>query len=325
MYISLGIICQAVTVFGTISNCINCVIFVKQGFSDTINISLLCLAISDICSLMSIMWSNLCFTPALRDSEIPMATYEVHLITGSWPHVIFTRTTGWITAFISLERCVCVILPLKVKTIFTRRRHVMAMVSFFVIPMSCASLAYVCAGLKWRFFPERNRTLIGLVYHMDAYRRRITHSVSYAINGVFMPVSCFVSVVILTTVLVTKLNDKASWRYSNSSAKSQTKAQSKNIVNLNTKEMKVAKMVVLISMIFITSFIPAVVIFIAGFAEPQLSYDGLYKNLFLVTLSVSFTTEAINSSINICIYLKMSTKYRESFTRMFKLDRSSPP
>lgn len=89
--------------------------------------------------------------------------------------------------------------------------------------------------------------------------------------------------------------------------------------------MKVAKMVVLISMIFITSFIPAVVIFIAGFAEPQLSYDGLYKNLFLVTLSVSFTTEAINSSINICIYLKMSTKYRESFTRMFKLDRSSPP
>ncbi|CAG5131485.1 unnamed protein product [Candidula unifasciata] len=315
MFISLGIICQTVTVFGTVSNVINCIIFVKQGFSDTINISLLSLALSDLCSLLCIMWSNLCFTPAFQDSGIPMATYEVHLITGSWPHVIFTRTTGWITAFISLERCVCVIRPLKVKTIFTRRRHILAMISFFVIPLSCGSLAYLCAGLEWRFSPERNRTLIGLVYHMDAYRRRITHSVSYAVNGVLMPVSCFVSVVVLTTVLVTKLNKKSAWRHFNSSSVCQKADSSNNKVNI--KDMKAAKMVVLISIIFITSFIPAVAIFIAGFVDPQLSYDGLYKNLFLVTLSVSFTTEAFNSSINICVYFVMSTKYRRSFLRMF--------
>lgn len=317
MSIGLGIICQTIAVFGTASNIINLVIFIKQGFSESINISLLALAISDLCSLVTIMWSNLCFIPAFRDSDTRMVTYEVHLITGSWPHVVFTRITGWITAFISFERCICVILPLKVKTIFTPKRHVVVMISFFVVTTGCASMAYASAGLGWRFYPDRNRSMIGLVYHMDAHRRYVTDSVSYAVNGVLMPVSNFLSVIVCTAILVVKLNQTSSWRNSHSSAINLVRQRSNLDANVSSKERKVATMVVLISVIFVVSFIPAVVTFVAGIVEPELTYDGVYQNLFLVTLSVSFTTEAINSSINMFVYLSMSTKYRETFRSMF--------
>ncbi|CAG5131484.1 unnamed protein product [Candidula unifasciata] len=321
MSISLGIICQIVSVFGVINNVINIVIFVKQGFTDTINISLLALAVSDLCSLLTIMWSNLCFTRAFQESGVPLVAYEVQLISGSWPHVTFTRTTGWITAFISFERCMCVIFPLKVRTIFTPRRHMAIMITIYVVTVGCSTLAYVSLGLEWRFYPERNKTLIRLAYHMDAHRRKITDAVSYAVNGVFMPMTCFLSIVVCTAVLVIKLNQQTSWRQTHSSTANQEQILKTNKL-VNTKERRVANMVVLISAIFIACFIPAVGIFVAGYIESQLSYDGRYKNLFLVTLSVSFTAEAINSSINIFVYFGMSTKYRETFLHIFRLQRT---
>lgn len=322
MSISLGIICQIVSVFGSINNVINISIFVRQGFTDTINISLLALAVSDMCSLLSIMWSNLCFTQAFQESGIPLLAYEVQLISGSWPHVTFTRTTGWITAFISFERCMCVIFPLKVKTLFTPKRHTSTMIAIYVVTLGCSTLAYVSLGLEWRFYPQKNRTLIGLAYHMDAYRRKITDAVSYAVNGVLKPMTCFLSVVVCTAVLVVKLNQQTSWRQTNASAASQGQVLKTERV-VNTKERRVATMVVFISAIFIASFVPAVCIFVAGYIEPQLSYDGRYKHLFLVTLSISFTAEAINSSINIFVYFSMSTKYRETFLQMFCLQKVS--
>ncbi|CAG5127802.1 unnamed protein product [Candidula unifasciata] len=319
MSISLGIVCQTVTIFGIISNVLNCIVFVRQGFSDCINISLLSLAISDLCSLLTVMWSNLCFTPAFQSSGIPLATHEVHLITGSWPHVMFTRVTGWITAFISLERCFCVIMPLKVRSIFTHGTHIIAVIVFFAVTFLCASMAYYSVGIGWRFFPERNRTMLGLIFLQDAKKRKKADSISYVINGVVMPVSCFIAVVVFTTILIVKLNQTANWRQSNAYASNDTKDKTKT--TSNTKERKVAKMVVLISVTFITSFLPAVGAFMAKYIEPELTYDGLYRRLAMVILSGSFTAEALNSSINIFLYFKMSSKFRQTFMITFKLNR----
>lgn len=321
MAISLGIVCQTVTIFGIISNVLNCIVFIKQGFLDCINISLISLAVSDLCSLLTVMWSNLCFTPAFQVSGIPIATHEVHLITGSWPHVMFTRVTGWITAFISLERCVCVMLPLKVKSIFTPRTHIVAVIVFFAVTFMCASMAYFSVGVGWRFFPERNKTMLGLIFLADPKQRKLIDSISYVINGVVMPVSCFISVVTFTAVLIVKLNQKASWRHAHSSAANETQDKSKINTKSNTKERKVAKMVVLISVTFIASFLPAVGTFVAKYIEPQLTYDGLYRRLAMVILSASFTAEVLNSSINIFVYFKMSTKFRQTFLRTFRVNK----
>lgn len=311
--ISHGVICQTVAVFGVLANIINIVIFSKQGFIDRINISLLALAVSDLMSLLFIMWSNICFTQDFRKLDIPLVSTEVQLISGSWPHVIFTRTTGWITAFITLERCLCVTIPLKVKTIFTKKRHVISMVSIFVVTIWCSMLAYVSLGLDWKFYPDRNKTLLGLIYRMSIHERKITDSVGYAISGVFMPITCFCSVVTLTIILVAKLNQQRAWRKAMMSADGDTMLSKTLNSHVSGRDQKAAMMIILISVIFIICFLPAVGIFIVGYAEPELSYDGVYKNMFLVTLSISFTTEAINSSINIFVYISMSTKYREVF------------
>lgn len=316
MSINLGVICQLFAIFGTITNIINIIIFVKQGFSDTVNISLLALTISDLCSLLAIMWTNLCYTQAFRDADTSLLTTDVHLITGSWPHVIFTRTSAWITAFISFERCMCVIKPLKVKTMFTRKKIIISVVTLFTITLSCGGLIYVPVGLGWKFFPEKNRTLIGLVFRLDGRERNIANYVSYGINGAFMPVGAFITLSVFTAVLVVNLNKKAAWRNVNSSVMSQKNCDGDG--KINTKDAKAAKMVLFISIIFIICLFPAVTLLIIKCTDPRLGYDGIYNKLSMVIASVSFNTEVINSGINIFVYFSMSTKYRETFHATFR-------
>ncbi|CAG5114743.1 unnamed protein product [Candidula unifasciata] len=322
MFINMGIICQTISLLGTIANIINITIFIKQGLSDATNICLLALAVSDLCSLITIMWTNVCYTPSFKDSNVFLISYEVQLITGIWPHIIFTRTTGWITAFICLQRCVCVILPLKVRNIFTTRRHILFMVTIYVITLGLSAFAYFSLGIGWKFDLARNQTLVGLIYYMDPARRKIVDQISYGINGVFIPITAFLLVVICTVILVIKLNQQAAWRTASSSVNHQTKDSSSNESNMSARDKRVSKMIILISSMFITCFIPAVCAFIGGCIEPELTYDGGYKNLFLATLSVSFITEAINSSSNIFIYFSVSTKYRNTFRDIFKLNKS---
>ncbi|CAG5114744.1 unnamed protein product [Candidula unifasciata] len=319
MFINMGIICQTISLLGTIANIINTTVFIKQGLSDATNICLLALTISDLCSLITIMWTNVCYTPAFRDSEVFLISYEVQLISGIWPHVIFTRTTGWITAFISLQRCVCVILPLKVKIIFTTRRHIISMAAIYVVTLGLAAFAYFSLGLGWKFDPLKNHTAIGLIYYMDPARRTIVDQISYGINGVFMPISCFLSVVTCTVILVAKLNQQAAWRNASAAGNYQAKESSSNESSMASRDKKASKMIILISSMFISCFIPAVCVFIGGCVEPGFTYDGEYKNIFLVTLSVSFITESINASSTVIIYFTASTKYRNTFRDIFKL------
>lgn len=72
------------------------------------------LAISDLGCLVTIIWTNLCLNPSFNSLDLPFESVGFQYLTSGWPHATFTRVTSWITAFITLERCLCITAPLKV-------------------------------------------------------------------------------------------------------------------------------------------------------------------------------------------------------------------
>ncbi|CAG5114702.1 unnamed protein product, partial [Candidula unifasciata] len=112
-WICFTVVCQSIDIFGTVTNIINSVCFIKQGFKDPINVTLIGLSISDLGCLVTLIWLNICFTPSFQQADLPFDPTGILYLTAGWPHVIFTRVTSWITAFITLERCLCIALPLK--------------------------------------------------------------------------------------------------------------------------------------------------------------------------------------------------------------------
>lgn len=289
-------------ILGFVTNIINIAVFYKQGFKNTMNISFFGLAIADLFSLVILQWTAVCLNPWFINSDIPLAATEVQYLTGSLPHACFVRITGWITVFITAERCLCITFPLKVKQIITPRRTKVTICAIYIIIIATFSLQYATSYLDWRFFEDRNKTLIGLAFRSNKNSMENLIFYLYSISGFVS----FIAVICFTVLLVVQLKLKSQWRM-------KANLNSAMAETITVRDRKTMSMVAIIALVLIICYTPGVTSSIATIAEPEFSVIGRYMNVFFVMWTFNFICDAANSSINIFVYYNMGSKYRETF------------
>ncbi|GFN96088.1 chemosensory receptor b [Plakobranchus ocellatus] len=389
--LNFSVISGTISIVGSVANIINIAVFCRQKFADSVNISLLGLAISDFGALITLVWMSICFSPLFQSLDLSFDPVKVQYLTAGWPHVCFARITSYITAYVTLERCLCVTVPLKVKTIITPARTTITICLIFVVLF--ASLAPVYFGIQLGpvnsttvtfysnrsssnlspcypnslvlppngsnvgiyskfeirlictlfsfstgmataiggFVDDDNNTIdsamctigyvkkvnttssiISLVYtHNGAELENISFSI-----GVFAQISSFVCVIICTVILVRKLAQTSRWR-ARSAAPSDTSELSGS--TMTQRDKRLVKMVTFLSTIFIICFLPSAVNLIIMICSSEYSIVGRYSNMFQVGWSFLNCLEATNSSVNILVYYRMSSRYRKCFREMFGL------
>lgn len=199
-------------------------------------------------------------------------------------------------------------MPLKVKNIITHSRTKALNISIFGVMILVFCPFYFVNKLEWRFDPVKNRTILGITF---TKHREIVESVTFLVHSVALSTFFLISVGVCTIVLIVMLNKKTKWRQ-----KSIATGVSKVEVS-SAKEKKIVKMITMISTIFVVCFIPASANFFMMTYDPEFSISGRLQNLFFTTWSIAFVTGAINSSVNIFVYFKMSTKFRLTFVQTF--------
>lgn len=297
------------SIFGILTNILNIITFLKQSLQDAVNISLLGLAISDLGSLFTIFMANICFLPPFQALDLPFVPMDF-MYMWAWLHIMLTRVTAWITAYVTFERCLCIAYPLKVKVIVTPRRTVIYIVVLYVLMLASVVPVYYSAKATLVLDPIRNKTLHGISLSTD---RNDIETVSFVVNNL-VPTSAFVTVIVCTIILVQKLKSKAKWRRQSTGV-----GQADNLTDRDTK---VIKMVVLISTVFILCYSPGAVVFIWVMVDPEMRIDGKHVDLLYANFSTLFHLESINASVNIFIYLRMSSRYKNSFLQTFCLCRT---
>ncbi|CAG5124062.1 unnamed protein product, partial [Candidula unifasciata] len=106
-----GILCQAIVIFGVVSNAINMICFFKQGFRDPVNVSLFGMyGVKIVNGLFHLTAKQ---QDSFQDAELAFDPFELQYLTGGYVLTAFSRITSWITAIITLERCLCITIPLK--------------------------------------------------------------------------------------------------------------------------------------------------------------------------------------------------------------------
>ncbi|KAI8764397.1 hypothetical protein BgiMline_035475 [Biomphalaria glabrata] len=298
-------ICGTLSVFGLVANVMNVVVFLRMGLNDAVNVSLMGLSVADVFSMIFLLLESACFNPMFQNIGLPFALMEVQFIVGGWPHICFTRTVSWITAFITFERCICIALPLKVKSIITATRTKCFVVMAFLIVAGSAAPEFYVNQFVWKFYPEKNRSLIGLHFVED---RDKFEKVTFPLNNVIMQYLAFSVVLVCTIILVVKLNEKTKWR--------SVSARGDNTNTISNKDRKVIKMVSFVSAAFIVSYLPSSILFMAMAIKRDFHPSG-YFNIFHVTWSFAFVLEAVNSTITIIIYYQLSSKYKKMFLATF--------
>ncbi|XP_005092881.1 uncharacterized protein LOC101858474 [Aplysia californica] len=298
-----------VSFFGIIFNVINMIVFKKQGFKDNVNVTLFGMALSDMGALISLLWMSICFNPWLLDADVPFDNEEIEYVTAGWPHACFTRITGWITAFVTFERCLCIAMPLKVKTIITPRRTSFVVLFIYFLMISGVGVACYAMRLGPKFFPSKNVTKIGLIYIPNGV---YIENVGVMVNLIPQYVS-FLVVIVCTIILVRNLKLKSKWRQSTSSSAKQD--------SLSNRDKKVVSMITLISSIFMGCFLPSALNQIIMIASEDYSIYGKYKNMFLLSWSICKSLEGTNSAVNIFVYYNMSSKYKLILDEMLHINR----
>ena len=107
--------------FGVTTNVINCMVFVRQGLRDRINLCLFSLALADI-SFLLFMFSGRFFPfLGLFDRELREFWSEKFLNTVLGPMLGTLNISNLMTMVISVERCICVVSPFTAKRFLKTR------------------------------------------------------------------------------------------------------------------------------------------------------------------------------------------------------------
>lgn len=144
----------------------------------------------------------------------------------------------------------------------------------------CQTPFYVVNRLDWKYFPGRNKSLIAIVSTSTS-----VENTSYIINNVFLNFCAFFVTIVCTIILSVQLHTHAKWR-----------KISTNKTNLLNQNKTVAKLVVVVSVIFIVCFSPNCIFFILMSLLHEFTVKGKYTPVVYMMGTLGIILETFNSS-----------------------------
>ncbi|XP_035826000.1 uncharacterized protein LOC118477795 [Aplysia californica] len=207
-----------ISIFGTVSNCINIKTFLAMGIRDGVIVSFLSLSISDL--LTSIMTFILSVCLVLHVLEISkgiifshqprmLAIFAVDL--GFMTYLVTVLTT----MYIAVTRCLCVVRPLHFKNTFSRSRSIAILVSFNFLAISSYIPLFANQGVQKQFSKKLNRTRFDI--WLSPEREKIKDGLFLVTQTIIPFVTEFV-IIVCVMVMINSLRKASRFRKSASSA-----------------------------------------------------------------------------------------------------------
>lgn len=294
---------EVIGLVGIVCNVLNILVFTRQGFKDTVNITLTALAVSDLGALITIQINNIMLNPWFLYAGVPFDPVDVLVMISMYPHNYFIRVSGFITAFAAFERCVCVVVPLKLKLWITKPVTVTVLAVIYIVTLPVVLPVYYTTYLGWTYSPATNKSYLAANFRST---RNEVFAVSYFVTDLFVPNFTFVVIIICTSIIGVKLRRTAQWKQTMSANKS----------GVTGKEMKVVLMLTIVSLTFIVCLIPESALLCASSLVRNLSLRGRYFDVSMCCYCVVLFMENLCNTINTFVYLKMSRKYRKTFREL---------
>ena len=294
-------------VLATGANIVTIIVYFNMGFSDSTHISLTALAISDLGIALTAITNCLAhILPAFLDVSFKTAVF---LPTSVYPHMLLTRISALITTYISVERYLCVLLPLKIKSIITPRRTFVAMLIIYGSVFGLYPAALIRFPLGWEFDPVKNKSVLGIIPNTSP-TALLFGNILLSILSTFIPLPTFITVTVCTILLSLRLQKSKAWRDSNNRYGSESTEK-------QSKEARAVKMVITIATVFIIASIPSCTHKFIRMAVPGFNTEGRYSRMYYLAGMSFVGVNSINGGANVIIYYRMSRKFRHALLGLF--------
>lgn len=305
-----GVVTTSLCLFGIPANMINCLVFWRQGLGDRMNLCLFSLSLVD-CLYLGISFSILSVSSLtyLYNQSFSREYYAMAICYLGNVFYSLRATSGCIGVVIAVERCVCVVFPLRASTLMRSRTMGLTLfVCFLVVQglhliyrfMYLPLAVNTSAGVMWIF--------LGTQVYLE--NKLIFETIAFTVLGTCLPVISFLVVSSATTVTVIRLRAAMSWRKTTSSTSSDSHSQ----------QTALTAMLVMVSCVFVITMAPFVARQVGYFFVGTCSLAGRCLQFYAAVTAVLH----INNVINIFIYYCRSSRFRLEFLKLFGFTGGPP-
>ncbi|RUS85976.1 hypothetical protein EGW08_006246 [Elysia chlorotica] len=319
---------------GIVTNILDLAVFYRQGFKDSVNISLAAIAVWDlikcVCGIAirvygPLGWHSRAYRYTWKSLTTPTLVYLQ----------VFANYVSYVlAAYVSFERCLCVTIPFKVKSIVTPKLTFIMMILISVLVIASFGVIFFIYDISWVYSSHFNATVA--VFEFNSFHRNHGPVVIAYFNliGIINPIFCFIVIVTCTAIIVYQLNKMSKFRAAATAASTKTDSSSAVATStsaaaakaasnaaagnsLSSRDRQVVKMLVVVIIVYIVALLPRFAHYAGKFTEPDFAYLRRYHNMFTLSSYIVLTFDYINASVNLFIYLTMSTNFRATFYQMF--------
>ncbi|KAI8776191.1 psychosine receptor [Biomphalaria glabrata] len=306
VFLMFILICaETVGLFGIIGNIFNICNFSKQGIDESVTVTLVSLAVSELGALVTLQGYIMVSMPwmSVAGGDIdPSALFFIFFYLNGY----FIRVSGLITVYATFERCVSVFWPFKAKLIFTRTMAASVNLIIYIVLLLYLVPPFYVFQLEYHYSPQLNKSIFFASVRSNAENLLQMMYSLFILIDITIPYLIFLINIMCTSLIIRHLKSQAKWRKSvTRSFKKDSKEHSAR------KEKRVIIMLVTLSVVFVVCLLPHCVV-LTVFSVLEI-IDG---DLVPVTYAFTFLLETINCSVSCIIYYKMSSKYREVATKM---------
>ena len=290
---------------GLISNVINVVVFLKAGVKDNVTTLLLTLSISDA------MFLILMIPTVVVYNNYTLAVWQVHLMC-YWPAMTVYDYSSYISVFLGVTRCACVVKPLHFKSVFTKSRTVIAVCILFCVDVLLYIPVLSISRLGWRKDPVTNASYLSVISDDDSLKLSKMR-INDVLNRNFLAWTSFIVIIVCAALLSFKLFESSKIRSLPSRASDSTGSFNQPRApkqKLSPKDVRVVQSVVLVCVIFIVAQIPSIGHSVARVALEEYNETGYLIWIAIIVIKTSITCHMSNASLNIFVYYNFNSRYR---------------
>ena len=290
---------------GFISNIVNVVVFLKAGVKDSVTILLLTLSISDAMFLILIIPTVVVW------NIFTSTTWQVNLMC-YWPAMTFYDFSSYISVFLGVTRCACVVKPLHFKSVFTKNRTVTAVCILFCVDVLLYIPVLSISRLGWRKDPVTNISYLSVVSDSNSLKLRKMR-INDVLNRNFLAWTSFIAIIVCAALLSFKLFESSKIRSLPSTASGSGESSNQRRApkqKLSPKDVRVVQSVVLVCVIFIVAQIPSICHSVARVALEEYNEAGYLIWIASIVIKTGVTCQIANATLNILVYYNYNSKYR---------------
>ncbi|XP_059155128.1 uncharacterized protein LOC131940485 [Physella acuta] len=300
-----------VCLIGIVANIIEICVFTKQGFKDTVNISMTFIAFWDLLRVTFGACQRLHGPISFFSPTFATVWQNYTLFKLSYIHNISSNISYLLGAYIALERCLCVGMPLQVKFIITVKVTIAVCAIISIVVFSSLFPLFFIYEPAW-VYNENSKTFVFVNQVTEFYRTYGARYVEASAPLGFLYPTLSLTIMVTSTLII--------WYHLHKS----TSCRSNQVSNyikfqppLDKKEKQVLKMLLVIIYIYILNLIPRVTNYIAKMLNVQYYNGNFIKTPYWIIVYLAYLLDFVNSTVHLFVFYAMSSKFKNTFRRIF--------